>query len=186
MFSSYFIVFIILYVLGCSIEFIVFNEEILLALCFFSFIFFSYNTFSDSLFTTLQARAAKFESEFLISFSIKKKVSVVTFQTLFFTRGFQSKFQILLASILVFLTFSKKNLLLNQINTINSISLAKLSELLLINNKLMALFQKNCVDQLLYPLVFSSKRPLSFLNKNEINLQFSTTSKAIILKSLTI
>jgi len=185
MFSSFYIAFIIFYALACSVEFIVFNEEVLLALCFFSFVFFSYNTFSESLFSTFTARANKFESDFLISFSTKKKVSVAKFQTFFFTRGFQSKFQILLCSILVFLTFSKKDLLLNQVNLINSASLAKLSDLILINNKLTASFQKNCVDQLLYPLIFSSKKSMSLPSKTVLKTS-SLSIKTTMLKSLTI
>ena len=185
MFSSYYIVFIIFYFLFCSVEFIVFNEEILLALCFFSFVFFSYNTFSESIFSTFTARANKFESDFLISFSAKKKMLVVKFQTFFFTRGFQSKFQILLCSILVFLTFSKKNLLLNQINMVNSASLSKLTELMLINNKLTVLFQKNCVDQLLYPLIFSPKQSISLASKTGLN-PYLFNVKTTMLKSLTV
>jgi hypothetical protein len=82
-FAIYFIVFIVLYSALCGIEFIVFNEEILLALCFFSFVFFSFNSFSDSVFTSLAQRASKFEADFLVSFSAKKKSLTTDFQHFF-------------------------------------------------------------------------------------------------------
>ena len=182
MFSIYFIAFIIFYALACSVEFIVFNEEILLAICFFTFVFFSYNTFSDSIYNSLKSRATKFESDFLISFASKREASVSNFQKLFFTNGFQSKFQILLSSILAYLTFTQYSLLLSKISTIQSSSLSKLTELMLINNRLISVFHKACIDQVLYPLIFKSKKNVLITN----NIVFSTNSltmKAQILKS---
>ena len=169
MFAVYFIVFIVLYALLCSIEFIVFNEEILLALCFFSFVFFSFNSFSDSVFTSLSERASKFESDFLVSFSVKKKSLKSDFQTFFSSHGFQTKFNILLTSVLVYLTFSKKTSFLKYSSSVYATSFAKLTELTLINNKLVSAFQKKCVVKLLYPLIFKS-------TKTEL-VSFSVSSK---------
>jgi len=68
MFNPIFLAFIVFYAVLCSVEFIVFNEEVLLALCFFSFIFFCFNLLSDSTAENLNSRANKFEAEFLSLF----------------------------------------------------------------------------------------------------------------------
>ena len=185
MFSIYYIAFIIFYALACSVEFIVFNEEILLAICFFSFVFFSYNTFSDSVFNSLEARATKFESDFLVTFASKREASVINFKKLFSTRGFQSKFQILLSSILTYLTFTQSSLLLSKISLIKSNSLSKLTELMLINGRLISIFQKACINQVLYPLIFKSKKNVMIANSTVLSGN-SLTTKAQILKSFTI
>jgi hypothetical protein len=145
--------FIAVYALACSIEFIIFNEEILLAICFFSFVFFCYNTFSESLFSSLEARASKFEADFLVSFASKKEASVVNFKKLFFTRGYQAKFQILLTSILTFLTFSQLSLLLGKVASVQTSSLAKLTELMLINNRCYTCFQNKRYKPT-HPIIF--------------------------------
>lgn len=182
MFSTFYIVFIVLYAILCSVEFIVFNEEILLALCFFSFVFFSYNSFSESLFSSLTARATKFEIDFLTSFSIKKKALIANFDTCFETRGFQQKFQIMLNSILTFLTLADKNLMIKQTNSIYSTCFSKFSELSLINNKLLDNFQKNCINHILYPLIFKSTNTSMMLTAKTQSTGFKTN----ILKTLSI
>jgi hypothetical protein len=178
MFSVYFIVFIVLYTLLCSIEFVVFNEEILLALCFFSFILFCFNTLSDSVSSSLDQRASKFEAEFLMSFTTKKKSLVNNFQLLFQSHGFYEKFKILLASALVHLNFSKKTTFLKQTSSIFSTSSSKLADFMLLNNKLVAVFQKNCVTKLLYPLIFQAAKTatISFGNNN---FMFPTNRKTL-------
>lgn len=177
MFSTYYIIFILFYIIACSIEFIVFNEEILLAICFFSFVFFAYNSFSDSLFSSLMARASKFESDFLLSFSVKKKFTVLNFNSYYLTGNLQSKFQIMLISFISFLTLSKQNLLINQTTAIYNASFAKFSELLLINTKIIATFHKNCVDNLLYPLVFKATKKTVLLSEvNFVSVNLNTKS----------
>ena len=94
MFDIVFIGFLLFFSLLCFVEFIVFNEEILLALCFFSFIFFSFNTLSVSVFESFESRAAKFESDLLLSFVANKQVFSTTFYNLIESRGFFSKAKI--------------------------------------------------------------------------------------------
>jgi hypothetical protein len=57
------------------IEFIVFNEEVLLALCFLAFVFFSNKHLGDSVFSTFDQRAIKFESDIISVFDSKHKMS---------------------------------------------------------------------------------------------------------------
>ena len=78
MFDIIFIAFLLIFSLLCFVEFIVFNEEVLLALCFFSFIFFSFNTLSDSVAESFESRALKFENDLLVSFDITKKSITTT------------------------------------------------------------------------------------------------------------
>lgn len=66
------------------LEVIVFDEEVLLALCFVCFIFFAYSYLSNSIYDIFEDRANKFESDLLLAFeekysqklSMSKKLSV--------------------------------------------------------------------------------------------------------------
>jgi hypothetical protein len=179
MFNVYYAVIVVLYILLCFVEFIVFNEEILLALCFFSFIFFSFNMFSDSLFSSLTARASKFESDFLVSFATKKTLTVQNFQAFMVARGFQTKFQILLVSTLVYLTFSKQYLFLKKSSAIYTKCFSKFSEFFLITQKLLGAFQKNCVALVLYPLIFSSTKT-AFIMPTVSSSSFTVSSLKLL------
>lgn len=107
MFDIYFIVSLFIFSILCFFEIIVFNEEILLALCFFSFVFFSFNAMGDSIFDTFQQRAAKFEEDLLVSFNETKKTLTTKFSNFLKVRGFVSKFQILSACVVNYLTVLK-------------------------------------------------------------------------------
>jgi hypothetical protein len=104
MFDIYFIVSLFIFSVMCFFELIVFNEEILLALCFFSFIFFSFNSLGDSVFDTFQSRAAKFEEDLLISFSATKETLGAKFSSFIASRGFVAKFKVLSACVTNYLT----------------------------------------------------------------------------------
>jgi hypothetical protein len=63
-----------------------------------------------------------------------------------------------LSSVLVHLTFSKKISFLKSSSSVFSASFSKFSELMLINNKLVSAFQKQCVTKMLYPLIFKATK----------------------------
>ena len=84
-------------------DFIVFNEEILLALCFLSFLFYCFNTLSDSVFSSFEARALKFEQDLLLSFNITKLSLTNEFNSYLKLRSFLEQFSILMACLLKFL-----------------------------------------------------------------------------------
>jgi hypothetical protein len=163
MFDIYFGIFIFLFVIGCFVEFIVFNEEILLSLCFLSFVFFCFNALSDSVSDNFSSTAGKIESDLLISYSLSKTASVAKFSSFLQVRGFSSKFKLLLSTILFFLSTSADNYTFKLKNTFFSIASLKLNELVLIENNLFSGFQQTNVISLLYPLLFQTIKPSSFL-----------------------
>jgi len=170
MFDIFFIVFLFIFSALCFVEFIVFNEEILLALCFFSFIFFCFNTLSDSVYNSFDERASKFESDLLVSYSSSKDSLTNNFQNFFQLRGFNSKFKILLTTIFFYFNQFNQYSKFKFNSSIFSFSFSKLSELFLLDQKLIAAFQKNCISTLLYPLIFKT-------SKNNINLLNTSLGK---------
>jgi hypothetical protein len=91
----------------CALSFldiIVFNEEILLTLCFLSFLFYCFNTLSDSIFSSFEDRASKFEQDLLLSFSITKQSLTNDFSTHLKMQAFVDQFSILMFSLLGFLS----------------------------------------------------------------------------------
>jgi len=156
MFDVFFIVSFFFFSILCFFEIVVFNEEILLALCFFSFIFFSFNSMGDSIFDTFQSRAAKFEEDLLISFSSSKTGLVSKFSDLLLSRGFFTKFKILQLCVTNYLTVFSRFFMHKWFALFLASSQAKLAELSAFENKLIAIFQEKSVSLLLYPLIFQS------------------------------
>ena len=87
-------------------DFIIFNEEILLTLCFLSFLFYCFNTLSESVFSSFESRASKFEEDLLLSFSVSKTALINDFNTHSKLQSFMDQFLILLHSILYLLSQS--------------------------------------------------------------------------------
>jgi hypothetical protein len=186
MFDIFFIVFLFFFSTLCFFEFIVFNEEILLALCFFSFIFFCFNTLSDTVFNSFDDRASKFESDLLLSYNSSKQTLTANFQNFFKLRGFNAKFKILLTIILFYFKQFSSYSVFKFNSSIFAFSSSKLSELFLLDQKLISAFQKNCITTLLYPLIFkTTKNHLVSLTAsfNFKNIS-KTTNKNQILKFL--
>ena len=178
MFDIVFIGFLLFFSLLCFVEFIVFNEEILLALCFFSFIFFSFNTLSVSVFESFESRAAKFESDLLLSFVANKQVFSTTFYNLIESRGFSLKLKSFYLQLYYLSRMWRVILLISLLYSgVLDASAVKLNELVLLSNKLISTFQKNCVTTLLYPLIFKASKPAKFV------ISGSSTARRFILLS---
>jgi len=183
MFDVFFVAFLLIFSILCFIEFIVFNEEILLALCFFSFVFFCFNSLSDSVYDSFQDRASKFEADLLFSFSVTHRSLVDQFESFFTFRGFNAKYHMLFVGFMSFLKHSKNFALIDATLKFKAFSFEKLSELVIIENKLIESFRKNCIAILLYPLIFTTtkQKPSFLLNASKINAL--TNSKLLDLKS---
>jgi len=189
MFDIFFIASLFLFSILCFLEFIVFNEEILLALCFFSFIFFSFNTMSDSVFDTFQSRALKFEADLLLSFDISKQTILAKFSSLLASRGFVSKFKVLSICVSTYLSVFTKYSASKLSEGFYSACFAKLSELSIFESKLVATFQKKAVSLLLYPLIFQTSGSNKLLIANLALTAKNTSSfstKVTVLKGLSI
>jgi hypothetical protein len=188
MFDIFFLISLLVFSILCFVEFIVFNEEILLALCFFSFFFFCFNSLGSTVFDIFHSRAAKFEADLLISFDATKQSLVKLFENYLISRGFGSKFKILslITSNYLNAVFKFSAFKLNR--TLYSACAAKLSELLAFEAKLLAAFQKKSVSLLLYPLIFQTvKNNLNLLTslRSSSTLKLSASSaKTLILKSI--
>jgi hypothetical protein len=87
-------------------DFIIFNEEILLTLCFLSFLFYCFNTLSESVFSSFESRAAKFEEDLLLSFGVSKTAFISDFNAYSRLQYVIDQFIILMHSILHFLSQS--------------------------------------------------------------------------------
>ncbi len=87
-------------------EIIVFNEEILLTLCFLSFLFYCFNNLSESVAATFDARASKFEDELLTTFANSKNLLSIEFDNRIKIKNFILKFEILMSAIVNYLTMS--------------------------------------------------------------------------------
>jgi hypothetical protein len=185
MFDIVFIGFLFLFSILCFIEFIVFNEEILLALCFFCFIFFCFNTLSISVSDNFNSRASKFESDLLISFNSNKNSLIASFNSYFQTRGFSVKFKFLLFSIVSFLNISKSHSTLKLSTFFFASAFSKLTEFLLFESNLALKSQSNSITTLLYPLIFKTVTDQRYiLEANLTNITLvPATNKILFLKS---
>jgi hypothetical protein len=189
MFDISFIAFLFVFSVLCGIEFIVFNEEILLALCFFSFIFFCFNTLSNSVFNSFDDRASKFEADLLVSYGSSKSLLTANFENLLQLRGFNSKFKILLTTIFFYFSQFTSYSVFKFSSSVLTSSASKLSELFLLDQKLIASFQKGCVVNLLYPLIFkTAKTNTALIGASLATLKSVSTasSKSKVLKTLSV
>jgi len=163
-----------------AFDIIVFNEEILLTLCFLAFLFYCFNSLSDSVFASFETRASKFEQDLLLSFSVSKQTLIQEFNAFFKLKSFIAQFNILIACLLYF--FKNCVVALNTRPTwfFFQACISKLSEFVLVTKNFSAIYQKACVVQLLYSLIL--KKPvndLTFLSKTVV-----TTKKLSGLKFL--
>ena len=183
-----FIVSLLLFSILCLLEIIVFNEEILLALCFFCFIFFIFNTLSGSIADMFNDRAAKFESDLLLSFALAKDNLVKQFETYTLARNFVSQFKVLSLNLSVFLSVFPKHSSYKLAATFSITCFNKLAELVAFENKLFNDLKKKAISSLLYPLIFqTTKNNIGFLTKlTSTYKQSSIPTKIFILKQLTV
>ncbi len=155
-------------------DFIVFNEEILLTLCFLSFLFYCFNTLSESIFSTFETRASKFEEDLLVTYEQSKQLFILQFNSNLKLRNFIDNFNILLLITINFISICKNFLSYKSSWIYFQVCLSKLNELTILNNNYTLVFQKACVVQLLYSLILKkSSNNLNFkafLQKKNTNL----------------
>ena len=130
----------------------------------------------DSIFGTFQQRAAKFEEDLLVSFNETKKTLTTKFSNFLKVRGFVSKFQILSACVVNYLTVLKSYNSYNWFATLYVSATTKLSEVLAFENKLLASFQEKSVFLLMYPLIFQT-------SKNSLSILANATPKQVLTSS---
>jgi hypothetical protein len=175
MFDLFFIVSLLTFSALCFLEVVVFDEEILLAMCFFCFVFFMFNSTGDSIFENLTARAVKFESDLLQSFGFEKINIQKNFSNFVLSLNFTTKFAILFSMLSSFFSSFSKNAIFKLELTLFSHAISQLTTMTLFENKLVSFLQKKSVSLLLYPLIFKTSKKnvkflTTFLNKSESKL----------------
>jgi hypothetical protein len=164
MFELHIIISMFLFTLLSALDFIVFNEEILLTLCFLSFLFYCFNTLSESVSSSFEARAIKFEQDLLLSFGVTKVTLTNEFNAHIKLIAFVTQFTILLSSLLNFLSKCSVYLQYKPSFIYFQLCLSKFNELVLSNKKFIVSVQKACIVQLLYSLILKkSTNDLTFL-----------------------
>ena len=78
-----------------KIEIIVHNEEVLLALCFISFIFFAYSYLSDSVYEDFQKKVETLEGQLFSVISERFNSILVHFDELFLFKSLEAKLSII-------------------------------------------------------------------------------------------
>lgn len=137
------------------LEIIVFNEEVLLALCFIAFVFFAYSSLNATVFDIFDDRAKKFEADLLLAFETKFEGSVSYFKELLFIKGVTNKlavFEVLTNGYVDAIASSLNKRLLADSSTALNI---KLNEIFVFEQKIFAQAQESCIQTLLYPVIFS-------------------------------
>jgi hypothetical protein len=146
---------IIVILAGSFLEIIVFNEEVLLALCFIAFVFFAYGYLNKTVFEMFEDRASKFETDLLFAFKTKYSQIVSHSKSLLFSKNELPSnllvFEILaVKSISVSEEFTKAKL---QSATTDSLS-ARLNDIFILEQNLAASTKKIFLQKVLYPLIF--------------------------------
>jgi len=148
-------------------EIIVFNEEILLTLCFLCFLFYLFNNVADSVFDSFEQRASKFEADLLESFNMSKILVTAEFNVYLKQKMFTNQYVILMLSLLKFLVQSIIVLENKPQWLFFQICLTKFNELLLTSRSYFSNFQKTCIIFILYSqLLKKSTNDLTFLTNN--------------------
>lgn len=161
-------------------DFIIFNEEILLTLCFLCFLFYCFNTLSGSIASMLNDRSAKFEADLLISISESCILLMKNFYAHNKLQNIITKFSILFNSLIYYLSVCLNILNTKSILVYFTAATIKLNELNLINQTFTKLVQKSCIIQLLYSLILIKSD--NYLNFLVFNKKFN--NKLIELKTI--
>ena len=182
MIEIHIIISIVVLCLFSFLDIIVFNEEILLTLCFLSFLFYCFNALSESIAASFESRAAKFEQDLLITFAWSKSTMLSDFNTNLKSQFFVSKFSVTMSSLVYFLANSIKFLTYKSDWIYYQTCLIRLNELVTSNKMILNHYHESCVTKLLYSLILAkSSVDLTFLISSS-----KSASKLSELKNLTV
>lgn len=167
----------------CSFfDIIIFNEEILLALCFLAFLFYCFNTLSESIFSSFESRASQFENDLLFNFNNIKQKLILDFNVQLKLQNFVSKFTILITGLTHFIKICILALAYKSTWICYQTSIVKLNELTKISKIFINHYQKSSSTQILYSLILKkSNNDLNFLSPSSNNKK-----KLVELKHLSI
>ena len=145
----------LLLLIGSFTEIIVFNEEVLLALCFVFFVFCAYSYLSDTVSEAFESRAAKFESDILAAFQ-SKYISIESFSSeLLESKAILTGFTLYEACLINYFTAVSSKLKSSRQTTLLLVTNQKLSEVALNNRRIKALSLQANLESLVFPIVFT-------------------------------
>jgi hypothetical protein len=124
-----------------------------------------------------------------VSYGSSKSLLTANFENLLQLRGFNSKFKILLTTIFFYFSQFTSYSVFKFSSSVLTSSASKLSELFLLDQKLIASFQKGCVVNLLYPLIFKTAKTNSALigaSLATLKSVSTASSKSKVLKALSV
>jgi hypothetical protein len=136
-------------------EIIVFNEEVLLALCFVSFVFFAYSYLSQTVFAVFDDRAKKFEADILVAFNSKRDIIIGSAEDLFQSKIITTILFLFHQCIMSYNLFLFDVTRSSRILTTNADVSFKLNDIVTTERKLAQLIQKSNIQSVIYPFVFS-------------------------------
>ena len=137
-----------------KIEIIVHNEEVLLALCFISFIFFAYSYLSDSVYEDFQKKVETLEGQLFSVISERFNSILVHFDELVLFKSLEAKLSIienLLYSRIFFHFFSFQQQALK--HRVSSLITGKLMEVVRAEAKIVEEIQKKTMKSVLVSLI---------------------------------
>ena len=139
-------------------EILVFNEEVLLALCFIAFAFFAYSKLNNTISSFFKDNALKLENELLYSLVLKSEKIIIQFNDSSHSRKLQNS-NLLLESLAL---FSISSFINNFFSNFINISLSKIHN----SFKDISLLNENSI-------ISTQRKKLRILNTNVIPLVIS-------------
>lgn len=139
-------------------EILVFNEEVLLALCFIAFVFFAYSKLNNTISSFFKDNALKLENELLYSLVLKSEKIIIQFNDSYHSRKLQNS-NLLLESLAL---FSISSFINNFFSNFINISLSKIHN----SFKDISLLNENSI-------ISTQRKKLRILNTNVIPLVIS-------------
>ena len=135
-------------------EFIVFNEEVLLALCFISFVFFAYSYLGETIFSIFDDRAKKFESDILVVFGAKHITITSYASDLLLSKMIFSRLSLFEAFTRQYNVFVFEGMKGSRNSMLLSATISKFNEIVLTERKLKTALQKTNIQSAVYPFIF--------------------------------
>ena len=144
-----------LLLVGSFTEVIVFNEEVLLALCFVFFVFCAYSYLNESVTEAFESRATKFESDILAAFQ-SKYITIVTFSSgLLESKAVLTGFALYEACLISYFAAVSNKLKSSRQVTLISVANQKLAEVSSNNRRIKSLSLQANLESLVFPIVFT-------------------------------
>jgi len=189
MFNFYIILLGFIILVASFLELLVFNEEILLTLCFLSFIFFIYTSLGDSISSNFSDQARKYESGLLTAFNDRFTVIKSQIQLMYTFVNISTPFILFEYLFTVFVQkrkdFTQKSISISTTNLV----LNKLSEIHGVEQQVITNAHSAIIQNLIYPLLFTSFKTKSIalfdtVKKSKTGYSALSKERTMILKSI--